>query len=327
MWNYDRFLKELDRTRPNVHENEIGRSEQGKPIFGFVFGEGDLKVSLMAGAHADEPVGPNTLYKMTLGMLQHPGKYHSLFRSFRFIIIPHINPDGDQANSAWMHRWPDFPAYFQHAKREKPGRDIEFGYPEMRPENCAATDFWNSTGGADIHFSLHGMAYSEGYLLLINDQWEQDTRPWRQKYDRQMALHGLLPHDYNRNGEKGFNYFGPGFSSTPKGSAMRDFFLQKGDEETSSLFHDSSMEFHLKMNPDALCMVTELPLFLVNHSGNSEKPLNYLALKEELEELRGAGKWEGIENVAARYGLRPFPLSLAMMLQRYTIGSALELIR
>lgn len=326
MWNYEKFLKELENLQPNVRDKEIGRSDQGKPIFGFVFGEGARKISLIAGAHADEPAGPNTLYRMTLDMLQYPDRYSSLFQSYQFLIIPHINPDGDKANTDWINRWPDFAAYFQLAKREKPGRDIEFGYPEMRPENRAASDFWSRQGNVDAHFSLHGMAYSEGYLLLINDDWEQATRTWRQNYDRQMARYSLLPHDHNRDGKKGFNYFGPGFSSTPKGSAMRDFFQQNGDNETAALFYDSSMEYHQKKNPDVLCMVTELPLFLIAHSGNPGQPLNYIALRKELEQVHHSGNWGSIENIVSRYGLRPFPLSLVMMLHRYTIGAALELI-
>ncbi|MEL7363533.1 MAG: M14 family zinc carboxypeptidase, partial [Bacteroidota bacterium] len=39
----------------------IGQSEQGRPIAGVTLGHGPRTVTLVAGAHADEPVGPETL--------------------------------------------------------------------------------------------------------------------------------------------------------------------------------------------------------------------------------------------------------------------------
>ena len=67
----------------------------------------------------------------------------------------------------------------------------------------------------------------------------------------------------DRNGEKGFQYIGPGFTTTPEGQAMRAYFKSIGDEQTVSLFRDSSMEFVRKLGGDPLCLVTEIPLFYV----------------------------------------------------------------
>ena len=36
----------------------IGQSREGRPIHGLRFGSGTRRVSLLAGCHADEPVGP-----------------------------------------------------------------------------------------------------------------------------------------------------------------------------------------------------------------------------------------------------------------------------
>ena len=41
-----------------LHANPIGSSRQGRDIHGFCLGSGSIKVSLIAGCHADEPVGP-----------------------------------------------------------------------------------------------------------------------------------------------------------------------------------------------------------------------------------------------------------------------------
>ena len=338
MWLYSRFLMELKKRLPDPSIHTIGSSEAGKPILGFVFGKGDIIASLVAGAHADEPVGPNTLYRLILDIMDHPGRFQELFGRFRLMIIPHVNPDGDTANATWITRFPELTPFLAGMKRELPGRDIEFGYPAMRPENRAAVRFWEREAPVHLHFSLHGMQFSEGYLLLINDEWEERTRIWRRNFDSIMRSEGLQPHDHDRAGEKGFNYMGPGFTSTPKGTAMREFFLDKGDPETAALFHSSSMEYHLGRNRDALCMVTEFPLFLVKTSPQNGLPENYLALKEELKQ-----EWEDLkkeqaekrtkvyldpgvaDRLVSRFGIRPVPLEKAMRLQRMTVWKAMDL--
>jgi len=341
MWLYSRFLMELKKRLPDPSTHKIGSSEAGVPILGFTFGKGDIITSLIAGAHADEPVGPNTLYRLILEIMGHPERFQELFGRFRLMIIPHVNPDGDAANASWITRWPELTPFLAGMKREPPGRDVEFGYPAMRPENRAAVGFWEREAPVHLHFSLHGMQFSEGYLLLINDEWEERTRGWRRNFDRMMRDEGLRPHDHDRGGEKGFNYMGPGFTSTPKGTAMREFFLDKGDPETAALFHSSSMEYHIGRNREALCMVTEFPLFLVETSTQNGMPENYLALKEEWEKRKK--KREGLKKKAekrdsdpdsdpeaakrlvSRFGIRPIPLGKAMRLQWTTIRKAMDL--
>ncbi len=329
LWLYSRFLKELKRRRPNLSPHTIGSSEAGRPILGFVFGKGSVIVSLVAGAHADEPVGPNTLYRLILEIMDHPGRFQELFGRFRLLIIPHVNPDGDAANASWITRWPELAPFLTGMKRELPGRDVEFGYPAMRPENRAAAGFWEREAPVHLHFSLHGMQFSEGYQLLINDEWEKRTRTWRRTFDSMMREEGLQPHDHDRGGDKGFNYMGPGFTSTPKGTAMREYFLEKGNPDTAALFHSSSMEHHLARNRDALCMVTEFPLYLVNTSPQNGLPENYLALKEALKEELKEEKRKPDPGPAAglvpRYGIRPVPLGKAMRLQRMTVRKAMDL--
>ncbi|MGM0737865.1 MAG: M14 family zinc carboxypeptidase [Bacteroidota bacterium] len=344
MWLYSRFLKGLEERQPSASTRDtssrsnssriasslpassriIGTSEAGRPIYGFVFGDGAVTVSLVAGAHADEPVGPNTLYRLVFEMLDAPGRFEALFSRFRFLIVPHINPDGDAANAGWITRWPDPEPFLTGMQREKPGRDIEFGYPGMRPENRAAVRFWERETAPDLHFSLHGMQFSEGFLLLVNDEWEDGSRSWREKFKAAMREEGLPPHDHDRKGEKGFNYMGPGFTSTPKGKAMREHFLALGDPETAGRFHLSSMEFQLGRNERALCMVTEFPLYMIKPSCCNGVPEHYLQLKQEWASLK-EDKLE-IEHLVSRFGVRPLSLGKAMRLQRQTIRRAMDLV-
>jgi len=142
-----------------------------------------------------------------------------------------------------------------------------------------------------------------------------------------MRKEGLEPHDHDRGGEKGFNYMGPGFTSTPKGRAMKAFFLEKKDPETASRFHLSSMEFHLGCNPEALCVVTEFPLFKVRPSARNGVPENYLELKRELEKMgaKQRPKEDEVNRLVSRYDIQPLPLGKAMRLQRYSIRLAMKL--
>lgn len=330
LWSYHRFCQILRKSTEDPAEYEIGISEKGTPLYGFVFGRGAVTVSLIAGSHADEPVGPNTLYRLCLSMLHQPESFKSFLQAFRMLVIPHINPDGDRNNTQWIEQWPDLAAFLSGMRREPPGRDIEFGYPDMRVENEAAARFWLRGPPPDLHMSLHGMAFSEGYLLLLNDPWESRTREWRNEYDHEMRRNGLLPHDHDREGEKGFRYYGPGFASTPDGKAMRDYFLENKDFEKAGLFHDSSMEFHQARNPDVFCLVTELPLYRVHPSGTPGKPLRYLALRKELEQFRKHHHKEGISGnnfarrIAGKYGPVPLPVQSIMALQWYTIAAGME---
>ena len=159
---------------------DLGESEGGRPLFGVVLGTGPKAVSLIAGNHADEPVGPETLRLFILKGLRQRGRLEALFEAFRFVIVPHTNPDGEARNQAWIEQWPDVQAYVREVKREAPGRDLEFGFPEMRAENRAVSDFLREHAPFALHMSLHGMAFSEGALLLIN-------RPWAFRTERLQA--------------------------------------------------------------------------------------------------------------------------------------------
>ena len=119
---------------------ELGSSEEGRPIVAAVLGNGPKTVCLVAGAHSDEPVGPEMLRTFIFQTLAQKERFTNLFSEFRFIIVPHINPDGEAKNQPWIKKWPNVEDYLRHAFRELPGRDLEFGYPDMRKENEVVAD-------------------------------------------------------------------------------------------------------------------------------------------------------------------------------------------
>jgi hypothetical protein len=321
-----------DRHSDVARFERIGQSEEGRPLYAAVIGRGERVVSLLAGAHADEPVGPETLRRLCLGLLDEREKLAELLERFSFVIVPHVNPDGEAANRAWIERWPDPLAFFQHVVREPPGRDIEFGYPAMRAENRAVAALLGDYAPFEAHFSLHGMAVSEGAWLLIDRQWVGRTGEMRRRWAEAVGEAGLRLFDWDRKGDKGFEYVGPGFSTTPRGAAMREHFLAEEDAETAELFHDSSMEFVRRLGGDPLCLVTELPLFVLRGevaSAEPGQPATYLRFKEDLPRWRSMlerGRAEEVRAEVARYRVEPLPLPTAAGLQLRLIDLAIETV-
>ena len=149
--------------------DEIGRSRDGRPIGAWRGGQGPLSVSLVAGCHADEPVGPATLRRLA-GWLASRPEHDPAVAEMRWSIVPHANPDGEAANAVWASRTLevtdhqgaadrgfDLTAYSAGVVRELPGADVEFGFPrsagdrEARPENLVIAAFLASGAPYAVH--------------------------------------------------------------------------------------------------------------------------------------------------------------------------------
>jgi hypothetical protein len=216
-----------------------------------------------------------------------------------------------------MEAWPDLEAYLKEAVRENPGRDMEYGFPDMRPENTHVSAFLREHGPFDLHASLHGMSAGEGAMLLINRPWTFRTQSLRDDFASAAAAKGLPLHDHNRKGEKGFFWIEPGFQTTPRGDAMRTYFRARGDAAMAERFHDSSMEFVASLGGDPLSLVTELPLFLIRgEEGDGHQPTRYLKLRERLPDIKARlDRGEDVDELLAPFDVRPVPLKTAMHLQ------------
>ena len=323
----------------------VGESEGGRPIAGVTLGYGPRLVTLVAGAHADEPVGPETLRTLVTeglaarGWGAEGGGLEDLWERFTVRIVPHVNPDGEARNRAWIERWDaDAPAhtlghYLRGRRREPPGRDVEFGYPDLRPENRAATAFLFGHGPVDLHASLHGMGFSEGALLLVERRWLGTDRDaaLRAGFAQAAADAGLRLHDHDRGGDKGFRYGGPGLWSTPEGAAMRRHFLDLGDPGTAGLFRQSSMETAVATAPGdpPLAVVTELPLFVLGAGDESRPgvPATLFAFQEVMPTLiEAAAEGQDLAPLVAPFGLRALDLETQVRLHLRTLDLALAAV-
>ncbi len=312
-------------TNADAHFQIVGTSEGGRAIAGLRIGSGPRKALLLAGHHADEPVGPQTLRALASALLSDPDAHAELLSNWTLYLVPHANPDGEAANRAWIDAWPDLPAFLLNVDREQPGRDLEFAYPDGRQEAATLSAWMRTHGQFDLYASLHGMAQSEGALLLIDRAWAGRSQALQQAFLQSARDAGLGLHDHNRGGEKGFFYIAPGFATTPEGRAMQRHFEHFGDADMAARFRLSSMEFVQSLGGDPLCIVTELPLFVL--PSDTDAPFAsaraYVRFKSDLPSLR-YGLLQGERSRLEAWNLRSLDLGTAMRIQLATLGAALR---
>lgn len=300
--------------QPGLTQTIIGESREGRPVAGWRFGRGDRKVSLVAGSHADEPVGPMTAQALPALLEAH---FPELLARYRFHVVPQINPDGAKRNRAWFADPPEFASYARHAVREQPGDDIEFGFADdedARPENRAALRFLAQDGPYAAHFSLHGMAWAEGAWFLLCKEWAERAGPLMDALETMCRQDGFPLHDIDRKGDKGFTRLREGMATTPTAIAMRDFFERQGDPEMAARFRPSSMEMAASCGGDPLCMVSEMPLFLLTRGESSLQDPILLRFRDDLARARETGD---IAPLAKHYGVTPVPFAQQI---RYQLG-------
>ncbi len=317
----------------------IGKSRQGRDIHGFWVGSGTVKISLIAGCHADEPVGPNLLTKLVNYLHTLPPDDHML-TDYQWHIIPHVNPDGRKINNRWWcseQEQVDLIAYLTYRIRELPGDDMEFGFPRhpgdpgARAENQVIYTWWTRFATSfDLHVSLHGMGFAAGPWYLVEEAWKDKIDFLKSECLRFVRQKGYRPHDVDRQGEKGFFRLGQGFCTRPDSNNMRKFFLEQGDEKTASLFFPSSMETIRSFGGDCLTIVSEMPLFLLTDVGIDIGPPDNAALQWQNRIARWQTFLDSPEKILEerqRFGLQAMSIHDQMHFQWHFLCSALEQIR
>lgn len=325
----------------------IGYSREGRPLHMFTIGSGANVGSIVAGAHADEPCGPRATFAIAARFLAEPD-WQRVRDDWTLHIVPQCNPDGAERNRSWFADEVALDDYLRLVAREAPGEDIEFGYPNWdelrdansaesyRPENVAIASALADVGTLMFHASLHGMGFSEGAWWLLSRDWAARSEPLRESL-RALAQDRMMPlHDIERHGEKGFSRIAPGFCTTPRSDAMREFFLAKNDAATAKQFRPSSMEIAASLGEDVLCMVTEMPIFRVHQTRAPwptydapapPSPTPYEELRERLPAVRAAlveGDSEPADTLTLDFGITSVPARLHVDLIAESVRIALE---
>jgi len=319
-----------------------GRSRDGRPIPAFRFGAGSLRLSLIAGCHADEPTGPRLLRQLVSWLAALPAD-HPLLARYRWHIVPHVNPDGEAVNRRWYEEDGeayDLARYLRGVDRALPREDIEFGFPikgkigPKRPENAFLYECWTDFGGQfHLHASLHSMAFTFGAWFLIDPDWIKRSQRLQRRCRRAALALGYPLHDVDRNGEKGFHRIGPGFATRPNHQAMRQFFFDRDDQEMAAFFHPSSMESVAALGKDCLTLVPELPAFILPRrtedlSWPNPEFDDWMARIHGWKAQLHLGEKSAAEvNAAARAaGIRPIPVWDQMQLQWTLVGAGAALV-
>lgn len=318
----------------------VGRSREGREILGGVLGRGPLHVSLIGGCHADEPVGPAMLRRLSAFLASLPPE-DALLTGATWFLVPHVNPDGEARNAVWSeatlpaadHRGAedriyDLPLYLRHVVRERPGDDVEFGFPlgegdaEARPENRALASFLAAGAPFHLHGSFHSIAFATGPWFLLEPAWVERTAPLRAALRERVRSLGYRLFDVDRGGEKGFRRIEEGFSTRPDSVSMRRFFEERGEPATAALFRPSSMEHVRSLGGDPLTFVSEMPLFLrpleAGETGRPDDPL-FRAWRERLAFLPDG-------EIRERSGARGMPIRDQMRLQLGFLQEALRAV-
>jgi hypothetical protein len=318
----------------------LGRSRQGHEVEGYRLGRGSLRLSLIAGCHADEPVGPAMLRRLVSFLAARPVDDPRLAAA-TWLIVPHVNPDGEQRNAPWSgatvpatdhlgreDRAYDLPLYLRHAVRELPGDDMEFGFPRgpeddgARPENRAVAAFLAAAAPFHLHASFHGMGFASGPWFLIEPAWIDRTADLRAALRRRVREMGYQPFDVDRGGEKGFHRIDEGFTTRPDSRSMVRWFESRGDPAMAAKFRPSSMEFVRSLGGDPFTLVSEMPLFLrplePGETGRPDDP----RFRAFLDRMTG-GSAEQVRAGMAASGVRGMPIRDQMRLQLAFLNAAL----
>ena len=304
-------------------------SRSGRPINAYQLGRGDRRVSITAGAHADEPIGPRTASLLPMLLSRH---FPELLEQYTFYVVPDVNPDGAARNRAWSDTEAphyNFRRYLRHRVRELPGDDIEFNYGDSdkaRPENRTVMDFLEPNAPYNAHFSLHGMALAEGAWFLIGREWAARSTPLQAELLAGCDALAFPLHDMERHGEKGFHRIAPGFCTTPSATAMREHFLAQGDPETAALFLPSSMEYIVGLGGDPLCMVSELPLFTLRQSEAPLRHSNYHSCVAAIRASPHDASEVAVTDLMNAYDIRPVPIALQIRLQLIMLVATLDFL-
>lgn len=326
----------------------LGLSREGREILGYVLGDGPRRVSLIGGCHSDEPVGPAMLRRLVAYLGSRPGSrpgLDPLLAGATWRIVPHVNPDGEARNAAWSEvtlpasdhldgedRVYDLFSYLRHVMRERPGDDMEFGFPRgpedcgARPENQAVAAFLAEGAPFHLHGTFHGIAFASGPWFLIEPAWVDRTADLRAYLRGRVAAMGYRPFDVDRGGEKGFRRIDEGFSTRPDSRAMVAWFLERNDPEMAAKFRPSSMEYVRSLGGDPFTFVSEMPLFLrpleAGETGRPDDP----RFLDWLERARSAGSPEETRAEMERGGVRGMPLRDQMRLQLAFLNEVLAAV-
>ena len=196
-----------------------GRSFKDNEIFFVKIGNGQKKIAITGGAHADEPIGVATCFYFIKNLIEN--KEMAFLKSeFTFLIHPCLDPDGAQLNYAWANSY-SYPDYLlKNFRNNNPANDVEHGIPVkegqvIRPElKTLMNNLLPYKNNLDFYVTLHTTHTLGGSLVLLFGDKNIDELV--DVFSKYAANFGSPVMDYKpRPDEDGLTYLAPGFLKSP----------------------------------------------------------------------------------------------------------------
>lgn len=148
----------------------MGTSRAGTPLWLLSIGHGSRQALIVAGPHANEPVGGGTVLRLAERVLADPRLHEGADATWNLLLC--LDPDGLRRNEGWLRGPYALGGYFRHFFR--PGF---LEQPEWLPDGAAAVTLPETRALLDLQdelrpflqCSLHGVDVGGGFVELTHD--------------------------------------------------------------------------------------------------------------------------------------------------------------
>ncbi|MET7378875.1 M14 family zinc carboxypeptidase [Streptomyces sp. NPDC005526] len=148
----------------------VGTSRAGTPMWLLSVGHGDRQALVVAGPHANEPVGGATVLRLAERVLAEPGTGGDGDVTWNLLLC--LDPDGSRRNEGWLTGPYSLGRYFRNFFR--PGF---LEQPEWLPDGAGAAALPETRALLDLQdelrpflqCSLHGVDVGGGFVELTRD--------------------------------------------------------------------------------------------------------------------------------------------------------------
>ncbi|WP_217213364.1 M14 family zinc carboxypeptidase [Streptomyces sp. AC550_RSS872] len=148
----------------------VGTSRAGTPLWLLSVGHGSRQALVVAGPHANEPVGGATVLRLAERVLADPRLHEGADATWNLLLC--LDPDGLRRNEGWLHGPYALSGYFRHFFRpgflEQPEWLPDGADRATLPETRALLGLQDELRPF-LHCSLHGVDVGGGFVELTHD--------------------------------------------------------------------------------------------------------------------------------------------------------------
>lgn len=237
-----------------------GTSQQGEPIYHVQFGQGAVKVLVLAGPHADEPIGSLTVFSL-LTLLKNSHE-ELLKQDVEWHIVPCIDPDGARPNEGWTQQTFTHKNFMKHFHKQPYTDQADYTFPmnykglvfdQPTQEAQALMKILDRTK-PDFYFSLHNAFASGCYFYLSEDIGQSSYQKFYhllEKYNLPLNASSIID-DF-------VNCYAAGVYKLEFIKSLHGFYEKAGlDWDVHSYDHgQTSFDYLKEIKPSAVAFIAE----------------------------------------------------------------------